>query len=136
MVGWSQLENPSTMMSRRDMMASGLILPASSALGLNQRLVQQATAPTPGPQGKRRLTVHQLPAEEVAERERLYQEQVAAQARFGAYVDELRKKYGGEPGVNIEFEEDYVFVRDYRDEMLAKQAVWRENHAIPEPPHN
>lgn len=105
-------------MNRREMITGagalgvsmGSLLSAGNIVPLN-----------PTPSMTRRLTVKELQPGEIENIHRLFQE--AADARNNAFEAELalKAKYGAESGVEVNFEDGYVFIRDYRNELMAKQ---------------
>lgn len=94
----------------------GLLAGAASMASLNAAQV----LPQPA---RKHLTVKELTAEEAAELKRLAEATESAAMAQQEFSAELHRKYGAdEPGIQVNFEDSYVFIRDYRAELAEKQA--------------
>lgn len=83
-----------------------------------------------GPQATNRtLTVKELTATEVAEIERTNRELNEAVDRRDEFYSELLKRYGSSDGIDVSFEQNYVFIRDRRAEVAKKRAAYEAMEA-------
>lgn len=107
-------------LNRREAIGMGAL---SGVIGLGGAL---ASGMVPAPSAKRRLTVKELQPGEMENVQRLWKEASSALNRAQEAETALKAKYGSEPGVDVNFEDGYVLIRDYRDEMAAKNAAMEQ----------
>lgn len=72
---------------------------------------------------ERTLTVKELPPEEWAALLQVNKEAMEAQARAWQADCDLKAKYGNVVGVDVTFEQGYVFIRDFRSQLSAKETA-------------
>lgn len=115
--------------TRREMLIAGMAAGPATGLAGMVNPMDLAGQVGQAQSSHRKLTVKELRPEEIAEMDRLEQESRAAYARQDEYHRQLRAHYGHDLGVQVDFEQGYVFIRDFRAEMAEKAAAINEQMA-------